>query len=336
MNEPIENILSDAVDGTPCDSRERIGSLEPSDLIRVASELVVHGLLLEWAGQHENRNEQRIDRVLDEIGGGSNRKFRRKARGNRVSAFKIASSILLLAAAGLVVLWLANPKGDLLAATDSVETMISAALDEVDRTYRVHVVEKYDSAELAADSPEERQFERETVDEATLIVRGLDRFVLMHSPVSGDGRVAGCDGKQSWSFRNDTAVYISSDLEHFRNSLPGEQGELPLLNIQKHLAQLKSGYRLKLLPKSKAGRNGETLSQLTGVKKSKDVSGPKEIEIWFDEAVGSIHWMLLDQLPQGKGEPKSILLELVAESPVSEKFYSFAFHDVLNRQVVSE
>ncbi len=336
MNEPIEKILSDAVDGAPCDSRERIGSLEPPELNRVAGELVVHGLLVEWGGRHKNQNDQRIDRVLDEIGGGSKRKFRRKARGKQVSWFKIASSILGVAVAGLVILWLANPKGDLLAATDSVEIMMSATLDEVDRTYRVHVVEKYDSAELSADPPEEREFERETVDEATLVVRGLDRFVLIHSPVSEDGRVAGCDGEQSWSFRNDTAVYISSDLEHFRNSLPREQGELPSLNIQKYLSQLKSGYRLKLLPRSKAGRNGETLSQLTGVKKFKDVSGPKEIEIWFDESIGSIHWMLLDQLPQGRGEPKSILLELVAESPVSEEFYSFPFHDGLNRQIFTE
>ena len=336
MNEPIEEILSDAVDGVPRDSSERIESLEPAALSQVASELVVHGLLCELGDRDRNQSEQRIDRVMDAIGGGSTQKRRRHASTGKRSLVKITSSLLAVAAALAVIAFLAMPKGDLLAAVASVETMISASLEEADRTYRVHVVDKYAPAELTSDTPVEVQRKNGSVNDATLIVRGLDKFVLIHSPVWGAGRVSGCDGKQSWSFRSGSPVHVSADLSQFRNSLPGNQNDLPMLNIQKHLDQLKAGYRLTLLPGSKTGRNGETLSQLTGVKKSNEIRGPQEIEIWFDGSLGSIHWMLLDKLPRESGKPKSILLELVGQSAVADEFYAFQFHDALNRDVVSD
>jgi len=339
MNEPIENILSDAVDGIPRDSSKRIDALEPSELNQVAGELVVHGLLRELGERDSNQTEQRIDRVMDEIGGGSKRKRRRNARrsatGKR-SWVKITSSILAVAAVLAVIAYQAIPKGDLLAATVSIDTMITASLEEVDRTYRVHVVEEFTPGELKSATPVEGQRRQETVDDATLVVRGLDKFVLLHSPISGLGRYSGCDGQQSWSFRDGSPVHVSPDLARFRTSLPGQQHDLPMLNIQEHLAQLKAGYRIELIPGSKTGRNGEALSQLTGVKKSKEIPGPKEIEIWFDGSAGSIHWMLLDELPRGQGGPKSILLELVGQSPVADEFFTFQFHDVLSRRVISE
>ena len=105
-------------------------------------------------------------------------------------------------------------------------------------------------------------------------------------------------------FETVVLVHVTPDLARFRTSLPGQQHDLPMLNIQEHLAQLKAGYRIELIPGSKTGRNGEALSQLTGVKKSKEIPGPKEIEIWFDGSAGSIHWMLLDELPRGAGRAK--------------------------------
>ncbi|MCP4097254.1 MAG: hypothetical protein GY748_13530 [Planctomycetaceae bacterium] len=334
MNEPIEDILSDAVDGVPRDSSERIEPLEPAALSQVASELVVHGLLCELGDRDSNQDEQRIDRVMDEIGGGSTRRGRRHASAGKRSLVKITSSLLAVAAALAVIAFLAMPKGDLLAAAASVETMLSAAQEEADRTYRVHVVDEYTSVDLTNDKPGEIQRKNGSVDDATLVVRGLDKFVLIHSPVWGAGRVSGCDGEQSWSFYSGSPVHVSADLNQFRNSLPGDQNGLPMLNIQKHLEQLKAGYRLTLLAGSKTGRNGETLSQLTGVKKSKEIRGPREIEIWFDESEGSIHWMLLNQLPRESGGPKSILLELVGQLAVADEFYAFQFHDALNRDVV--
>ncbi|MDA7878890.1 hypothetical protein N9B31_09685 [Mariniblastus sp.] len=343
MSEPIENMLSEAIDGNLADSSEPIECLEPSDLNQVASELVVHGLLRDWGEGSSNQNEQRIDRVMEAIGGGSKRIRRRNASrlGVGVAAgkwryVKVASSLIGVAAALAVIAFLTIPKGDLLAATDSIDTMISASLDAADRTYRIHVVEEYSPTQLATASPKEIKPKKESVDDATLVVRGGERFVLIHSPISGEGRVSGCDGEQSWSFRNDSPIHVSSDLGKFRNSLPDHQHDLPLLNIQKHLAQLKAGYRLKLLSEAKAGRNGETLSQLTGVKKSKEVRGPREIEIWFDESAGTIHWMLLDKLPRGQGDSKSILLELVGQSGVADEFYSFQFHDDLNRRIFND
>ena len=115
---------------------------------------------------------------------------------------KITSSILAVAAVLAVIAYQAIPKGDLLAATASIDTMIPASLEEVDRTYRVHVVEEFTPGELKSATPVEGQRRQETVDDATLVVRGLDKFVLLHSPISGLGRYSGCDGQQSWSFRD--------------------------------------------------------------------------------------------------------------------------------------
>lgn len=342
MSEPIENLLSEAMDGEPRDSSEQDECLDPADLNQVANGLVVHGLLLEWGERGSDQSERRIDRVMESIGGvGSKRNRRRSesrsgASSGKRSYIKVVSSLLAVAAILSVIAFLAIPKSDLLAATESIETIISASLNSTDRTYRIHVVEEYSPAQLTEPMTSDARRKKETVDNATLVVRGSEKFVLMHAPISGDGRVSGCDGKQSWSFRNDSPVHVSSDLEKFRNSLPGSQHDLPLLDIQKHLTQIKDGYRINLIRGFKRGRNGETLSRLTGVKKSKEVRGPKEIEIWFDENAGSIHWMMLEKLPRGQGGPKSILLELVGQSAVADEFFSFRFHDDLDRRIVNE
>ena len=98
------------------------------------------------------------------------------------------------------------------------------------------------------------------------------------------------------------------------------------MNIHSHLSQLQSGYEVELTDEVDAATDGTVLSQLVGVRQSRDVRGPKQIEIWFDANSGTVHKMVLDGLPRGRGGPKSVMLELDGQSDLAPDFFSHEAH----------
>ena len=169
-----------------------------------------------------------------------------------------------------------------------------------------------------------------------MYVRGANQYVLTVLLPTGLKRTSGCDGQQSWAFREDGPVQVSADLSRFRGGLPGQQQDIPFINIHSHLTQLRDGYDVQLSDQGDHASDGSVVSQLIGVRKSRDVRGPKQIQIWFDSRSGTVHKMLLDGLPRGRGGPKSLALELIDESELAPRFFSHKSHHEPGRRVRDE
>ncbi len=92
-----------------------------------------------------------------------------------------------------------------------------------------------------------RRESNEQIDGAKLYVRGADKYVFVRLLKDGRQRVSGCDGEQSWAFREDGPIHVSSDLSRFRGGMPGQKQDIPFINIHSHLAQLRTGYDVELM-----------------------------------------------------------------------------------------
>jgi hypothetical protein len=176
---------------------------------------------------------------------------------------------------------------------------------------------------------------KEQTDGATLYVRGANQYVMTVMLSSGLQRTSGCDGVQSWAFHKNGPVHVSADLNRFRGGLPGQQQGVPFINMHDHLSQLQlqTGYDVDLGDSKQNAADGTKLSQLIGVRKSRDVRGPKQVEIWFDAETGTIHKMLLDGLPRGRSGPKTVMLELLNQSHLDAEFFSHESHHEPGRRI---
>ncbi|EMI22341.1 hypothetical protein RMSM_00731 [Rhodopirellula maiorica SM1] len=252
--------------------------------------------------------------------------------------FAILTSALTMAAAVMVMIAVFGPHQSVSAAMASLEKVVEAAAKPLDRTYAVSVVEEYSRDKRPRKLSQEawgREAE-EQIDGATLYVRGANQYVMTVMLNTGEKRTSSYDGQQSWAMRENGPVHTSTDLNRFRGGLPGGQQDIPFLNIHAHLSQLRTGYQIELGDERADAIDGTALSQLIGVRKSRDVRGPKRVEIWFDSDNGTVYRMLLDGLPRGGGGPKSVMLELIDQSDLASQFFSHESHHESGRRVVSE
>ncbi len=56
-------------------------------------------------------------------------------------------------------------------------------------------------------------------------------------------------------------VHVSTDLNRFRGGLPGQQQDIPFINIHDHLSQLRSGYEVELSKDQETASDGAVLYQ---------------------------------------------------------------------------
>jgi hypothetical protein len=126
--------------------------------------------------------------------------------------FAILTSGLTIAAAVMVMLVVFGPHQSVSAAMVSLERMLETAAKPFDRTYRVRVVEEYPRDKRPRNLSQEA-WDREVkkqVDGATLYVRGTNQYMMTVSLNNGLKRTSGCDGQQSWAFREDGPVHVST------------------------------------------------------------------------------------------------------------------------------
>ena len=161
-----------------------------------------------------------------------------------------------------------------------------------------------------------------TLEGAVVHLRGKDRYVIVQNLTDGDRqRTTGFDGEQSWSFIGKGAVNVSKDPRRFRSNLPGSQHDFAFTNLYDELEKLAEGYEIQLRDPDDSG-----LRRLFASKKSRDVRGPREVEIWFDDDSGAIERLELYGLPQGRGGPKAIRLELIDQRDLGPGFFSHSAH----------
>ena len=330
MNDLIDDLLSDWLDDeneNPA-SKSDVPSGEASETI--AESLLIHGMLAD-IGSRDDADAERIHAVMQRLDaefatGSLNVASTSVPHGRR--RFAILTSALTIAAAVMVMFAVFGPHQSVSAAMASLDKVMEAAAKPFDHTYTVCVVEEYPRNKRPKNLSQEA-WDREApeqIDGATIHVRGADEYVMTVMLKTGMTRTSGCDGRVSWSFREDGPVHVSEDLNRFRGGMPGSQQDMPLLNIHANLSQLKIGYDVELADEQDTGTDGTLLSQLNCIRKSNDVRGPKQVNVWFDAEDGTVHKMLLDGLPRGRGGPKSVMLELVDQPTLPSNFFSHETH----------
>ena len=305
-----------------------------SDRGQLTNQLVVHGLLRDAARHDDAAEEQRIERLLTEIERQDRARNDRTAEtaGSSESApepqrrgpgiFAIAGS-LGLAACLLIAVVVLRPGA--LSAADALERIIQSAAQSIDRAYEIRVLEEYRQRRKPENLSEQQWLTEsiENVDGAMLFVGGADRHVFVRTLKDGREKKSGCDGAESWAFREDGPVHVSDDLTRFRGKVPGQQQGVAFTDLYSQLTSLRDGYEVELsAPTDRESQVG----RLVGHRKSREVRGPKSIEILFDRNDGTIHRMTLGGLPRGHGGPKSVELVLVSREPLDDGFYSHTFH----------
>lgn len=340
MNRQIAGLLSDWFDDAD-ESTVFDGNVSASEATEdIAESLLVHGLLADIGRRDDVCEAERLVAVMQRIDSESESKSVSNTRSHEPQRrrFAILTSALTVAAAVMVMFVVFGPHQSVSAAMASLEKVVEAAAKPFDRTYNVSVVQEY-SRDKRPRNLSQAAWERNTkkqLDGATLYVRGANQHVMTVMLESGEKRTLGCDGTQSWAFREHGPVHTSTDLNRFRGSVPGQQQDIPFLNVHAHLSQLRTGYDVQLSDKQPDLDEQRPFSQLIGVRKSRDVRGPKRVEIWFDPDSGTVHEMLLDGLPRGGGGPKSVLLKLVDQSDLPADFFSHESHHESGRKVVRD
>jgi hypothetical protein len=343
MNEKIQDFLSEWFDS---DAEVPVGESDVSAneaREAVAQSLLIHGLLSDIGSRNDDAETDRIRAVMQRIDAESESESApminaapNEAQRRRWSA--MLTSALTIAAALMVMFFVFGPHQSVSAAMASLEKVVEAAAKPFDRTYSVRVVEEYPRDKRPRNLSQEawdREAE-EQIDGVTLYVRGANQYLMTVMLNTGEKRTSGCDGQQCWAFRENGPVHTSTDLNRFRGGLPGQRQDIPFLNIHAHLSQLRTGYEIELGDEHENAGNGAALSKLIGVRKSRDVRGPKQVEIWFDADNGTVHKMLLDGLPRGGGGPKSLMLELIDQSELDSQFFFHESHHEIGRRVISE
>jgi hypothetical protein len=248
------------------------------------------------------------------------------------------TSALSLTIALLVMFYFVSPYQNANAAMVSLQKILKATSEPLDRTYVIRLLEEY-SREKKPQRLSQEAWNVESVEDvdgALLFVRGVDQFVLRMPLRSGGMRTLGCDGETSWAFRDNGPVHVSNNLNRFRGALPGQQQDLPLINIFEHVNQLQNGYDITLEEYAGFLKGGVTLAKISGVRNSRDVRGPKQIELFFNSETGVLHTIRLDGLPRGRGGPKSVLFELKDQSDLGKAFFSHISHHDGQKEIREE
>ncbi|MFP6873460.1 MAG: hypothetical protein VCA55_08105 [Verrucomicrobiales bacterium] len=211
-----------------------------------------------------------------------------------------------------------------LSASAALQQIIDAASDAGDRSYEIQVMKGNAVREIGGGH-------QLRIDGATLYLRGSDQYVLIQDlDDRGQKRLTGFDGQHSWSMTGRGPARISRDPTRFRGNLPGEQQDATFINLRGQLEGLRSDYELTILDPE------DDLHGLRAIKKSKQVRGPREIEAWFDPESGTLHRLDLAGLPQQKGGPSAVRIELLEERNLGSDFFSHTAHHEPDRGVIEE
>lgn len=216
-----------------------------------------------------------------------------------------------------------------LAASSELQRIINASESSLARTYIVTALD----GNVEARSPSARsRGEKPSVDGALLSVRGEDQYVLIRYFADGTEFITGSNGATAWSVPPRGRVRVSRDPTRFRGAVPGQQHAIPFIDMRNSLQQLQESYELDLSSET----TPEGWRQMTASRKTTATGGPKQVTIWYDEQSGRLHKMLLERLPQARGGPSNVLLELTEERDLGQEYYEHASHHDASREIIEE
>lgn len=243
----------------------------------------------------------------------------------RVAALSTALCLTLVLG---LIFWqsLSSP---VLAASAELQRIIQASEAALDRTYVVTALdEDVDSESL----PSTGRGAKPSVDGALLHVRGPNQYILVRYFADGTEFITGSNGTTAWSVPPLGRVRVSSDPTRFRGAVPGQQHAIPFIDMRNSLQQLQESYKLDLSSET----TPEGWRRLIGTRKASAAGGPKQVTLWYDVQSGTIHRMLLERLPQARGGPRNVLLELTEERDLGPAYFEHTSHHDTNREVIEE
>lgn len=209
-----------------------------------------------------------------------------------------------------------------LSAATELDRLIAKVDVRSDRRYEIRNLDRTPEAKIDRQPP---------IDGATLYVRSPDRYVLVRNYPDGRRFFTGSDGSTSWAVPPDGAVRVSNDPERFRGPVPGHQHGLPFVDVRGDLNAFRSSYDL-----SAPRIEPDGLRTIAGTRKSGVPRGPRSFEMTYELNTGSIRRMIFEGLPQARGGPRRVAVELIDSSPLPDTFFGHEFHHANDREVVEE
>ncbi len=209
-----------------------------------------------------------------------------------------------------------------LSAATELDRLIAKVDAGSDRRYEIRNLDR---------TPEAKNDRQPPIDGATLYVRSPDHYVLIRNFPDGRRFLTGSDGRRNWAIPPDGAVRVSHDPERFRGPVPGHQHGLPFADVHSDLNAFRNSYDLS---GPQSGPDG--LRTIAGTRKSGVSRGPRSFEMKYEPISGSIRRMIFDGLPQARGGPRRVAVELIDSKPLPETFFRHEFHHEDDREVFEE
>lgn len=217
-------------------------------------------------------------------------------------------------------LWWMNPRS--VNASAEMDRLIKASSKSPDRTYLISNLDAF------SEKVDDRQ---PPIEGAILYVRQPDQYVLVRKFADGRKYLTGSDGEQSWSMPPWGAVRASANPLRFRGPVPGNQHGIPFVNLRSDLVQIRDAYFISLI-----GPETNGLQKLLAEKKSSDHRGPNRIELWYDPETVVIQRMVFEGLPQAKGGPNKVFMELIDQDVLAPDFFRHDYHHGKDAKVIIE
>ncbi len=214
-----------------------------------------------------------------------------------------------------------NASRTLNAATE-IDRLIATVKPRTDRRYVIRNLDGVAEPNSGRQPP---------IDGATLDVRSPDRYVLERHFADGRRFLTGSDGESSWAIPPDGPVRISHDPERFRGPVPGHQHGLPFVDVQSDLVTFRNSYDLD---GPFSGTDGSLM--IRGTRKPGIPRGPRAFEMTYEPETGTIRRMLFDGLPQARGGPRRVAVELTDSEQRPEAFFDHKFHHANDREIIEE
>jgi hypothetical protein len=244
-----------------------------------------------------------------------------------VTGLAAIAAIVLIA----VFFWHGGTVSPASAANVSLDRMIDVASQPVDRVYRIRVTD-YGPGKAEPEVFSGANGRKPGIDGAELYVRGSDKFVLVRRFGNGTKFVTGCDGELGWAVAPKGHVHLSKDTRRFRRAVPGEHEEIPFLDLKTGLSELRRAYQLTLATADDVDPKAHGWSRLDALKRSPRRGAPREVHVWFD-ANGVAHRIELIGIPQEKGGPRGVSLELIEKKGIDPEFFKHETHHDPDRPV---
>ncbi len=216
--------------------------------------------------------------------------------------------------------------------------LISANAGPLERRYQI----KVESTVIGGANPKDgealdKRPPKPPLDDATLLVRGKNEFVLIRRLPNGRSFVTGCNGKTSWMVPPDGDVHVSSDLQRFNRDVPGHEHSMSLCHLDEALTQLHTAYELvSISPEPVDAKEiQEEPTRLLVATKKRGFPGPRRVEITYHATSGFIKHIRFVDMPYGT-DRLTLAMTLIENLSMDTHDFQHDSYHTADREIIEE